>query len=70
MTNVNDNVPISDNSLRSVHCHYRSLYLIYYCKLLGIALSIDLIQLGNFQKGDVLSKKFNLGRKRQFFTKK
>jgi hypothetical protein len=33
-------------------------------------MSIDLIQLGNFQKGDVLSKKFNLGTKRQFFTKK
>jgi hypothetical protein len=41
-----------------------------FCKLLRIALSIDLIQLENFHKGDVLSKKFNLGTKKQFFTKK
>jgi hypothetical protein len=41
-----------------------------FCKLLRIALSIDLIQMGNFQKGDVLSKKFNLGTKRTIFYQK
>jgi hypothetical protein len=25
--------PPPNNCLRSVHCHYRSLYLIYYCVL-------------------------------------